>query len=243
MGPASSVQGGTAAGADSHRLLGRHGCRGRPRRSSRAGARRRGRGVVRGRADGEPREGGFLGDRRARRGRSPRAVRSRPARPRAPRRDAPQAVRHRRLPGDPGRLCGADHHGDRQVHGARHRRRPRGRCGRLRREALPGARARLSDASGAAPHTGPVRRRAAGVYSHARTDHRRRSGPASPSRQRHRPGRALLGAGRADLRRATAGGRRRSQRPGRTRSSRWAMSCWTSDGTSASCATRRSSSR
>ena len=35
MGPASSVQGGTAAGADSHRLLGRHGCRGRSRRSSR----------------------------------------------------------------------------------------------------------------------------------------------------------------------------------------------------------------
>ena len=104
MGPASSVQGGTAAGADSHRLLGRHGCRGRPRRSSRPGARRRGRGVVRGRADGEPREGGLLGHRRPRRGRGARAVRSRPARPRAPRRDAPQALRHRRLPGDPGRV-------------------------------------------------------------------------------------------------------------------------------------------
>ena len=42
---------------------------------------------------------------------------------------------------------------------------------------------------------GPYAEPRRGVYSHARTDHRRRSGPASPSRQRHRPGRALLGAG------------------------------------------------
>ena len=233
MGPASSVQGGTAAGADSHRLLGRHGCRGRPRRSSRPGARRRGRGVVRGRADGEPREGGFLGHRRSRRGRSPRAVRSRPARPRAPRRDAPQALRHRRLPGDPGRLCGADHHGHRQIHGARHRRRPRGRCGRLRREALPAARARLADASGAAPHTGAIRRARRGwlLPRSDRPSPAERTGesqsPTAPTRQSP-PGRRPAGP-----RRATAGGRRRSQRPVRTRSFRWAMSCWISDGTNA----------
>ena len=48
-------------------------------------------------------------------------------------------------------LDGADHHGDGQVDRARHRRRARGRRRRLRRQAVPGPRARVAHAGRAAP--------------------------------------------------------------------------------------------
>jgi len=76
--------------------------------------RRRGRRVLRGRADGEPREGRLLRHRRARRRRGTRAVRSRPARPSSSRRDAAPVVGHRRLPGNPGQLDVPIINGDRQ---------------------------------------------------------------------------------------------------------------------------------
>ena len=74
------------------------------------------------------------------------------ARSGAARPHAAPAVGHRRLPVDPGPLVGADHHGHRQGHRDRHRGRPRGRGRRLRRQALPAARAGGPDAGGAAAH-------------------------------------------------------------------------------------------
>ncbi|CAA9261802.1 MAG: Phosphate regulon transcriptional regulatory protein PhoB (SphR), partial [uncultured Acidimicrobiales bacterium] len=130
------------------------------------GARRGGRGVVRGcpargpEAGGLPRQGGQG------RCRSARAVRGRAARPGAAGRDAPEDLRHRRLPGDPPHVSCAHHHGDGQGLGDRHGRRPRGRRRRLRGQALPPTGARGPHAGRAAPRAPqcrghPVRRRGA----------------------------------------------------------------------------------
>ena len=77
---------------------------------------------------------------RRRRCGSDRALRRDAARARAARRDAAEDLGHRRVPRDPVAFARADHHGDRPQLRDRRRGGPRGRCRRLRDEAVPAAR-------------------------------------------------------------------------------------------------------